>query len=56
MEQREKQQSVNPKLDKDLKSAGELYEWPKVTRADQIAEAWAKTVKCILTPEPGMDP
>ena len=34
MEQLEKQQSVNRRLDKDLKNAGELYEWLKVTRAD----------------------
>ena len=29
-----KQQSVNLKQDKDLKNAGELYEWLNVTRAD----------------------
>ena len=34
MEQLEKQRSVNPKLDKGLKNAGELYEWLKVARAD----------------------
>ena len=34
MEELENQQSVNPKLDKDLKNAEELYEWLKVTRAD----------------------
>ena len=34
MEKLEKQQSVNPTLEKDLKNAGELYEWLKVTKAD----------------------